>query len=79
MPSRYSQAYDYDSTLDSPTVRSSVSTQHVDDDHLILADRGSDVSAHSRFYAKQGDLEDRKENVPGLSYSFVLNSVCVVP
>lgn len=43
MPSRYSQSYDYDSTLDSPTVRSSVSTQHVDDDHVILADRASDI------------------------------------
>ena len=48
MPSRYSQSYDYDSTLDSPTVRSSVSTQHVDDDHVILADCASDVSVHSR-------------------------------
>ena len=32
MPSRFSQSYDYDSTLDSPTVRSSVSTQPVDED-----------------------------------------------
>ena len=44
MPSRYSTSYDYDSTLDSPTVRSSVSNQPMDDDHIIVADYASDVS-----------------------------------
>ncbi|CAH3013994.1 unnamed protein product [Porites evermanni] len=43
MPSRYSTSYDYDSTLDSPTVRSSVSNQPMDDDHIIVADYASDV------------------------------------
>ena len=55
MPSRYSTSYDYDSTLDSPTVRSSISNQPMDDDHIIVADYASDVSrvyvegAMSRF------------------------------
>ncbi|XP_068711421.1 tight junction protein ZO-1-like isoform X2 [Montipora foliosa] len=43
MPSRFSQSYDYDSTLDSPTVRSSVSAQHVDDEHVVFSDRASEV------------------------------------
>lgn len=42
MPSRYSTSYDYDSTLDSPTVRSSVSTHPADDD-AVVADRVSEV------------------------------------
>lgn len=42
MPSRYSQSYDFDSTLDSPTVRSSTSTQPVDED-AVVADRGYEV------------------------------------
>ena len=42
MPSRYSQSYDFDSTLDSPTVRSSTSTQHVDED-AVVADHGYEV------------------------------------
>ena len=43
MPSRYSQSYYDDSTLDSPTVRSSSSTQHVDDENVVVADRTSEV------------------------------------
>lgn len=42
MPSRYSQSYDFDSTLDSPTVRSSTSTQPVDED-AVVADHGYEV------------------------------------
>ena len=45
MPSRYSQSYDYDSTLDSPTVRSSSSTQPVDDE-VVVADHTSEVRAN---------------------------------
>ena len=54
MPSRYSTSYDYDSTLDSPTVRSSVSNQPMDDDHIIVADYASDVS---RMYVKGAMLQ----------------------
>ena len=54
MPSRYSTSYDYDSTLDSPTVRSSVSNQPMDDDHIIVADYASDVS---RVYVKGAMLQ----------------------
>ena len=42
MPSRYSQSYDFDSTLDSPTVRSSTSTQPVDED-AVVPDHGYEV------------------------------------
>ena len=42
MPNRYSQSYD-DSTLDSPTVRSFVSTQPVVDDHVVVADYANEV------------------------------------
>lgn len=44
MPSRFSQSYDYDSTLDSPTVRSSVSTQPVDED-IMHAEPSMEVNS----------------------------------
>ena len=44
MPSRYSSSYDFDSTIDSPTVRSSTSTQPVDEDIIAMTEPVRDVS-----------------------------------